>query len=87
MTLYTLYQNIFIFLQRLNTKHLYNYYYMTLSLNTYRLAHSLRYVLFVLLVGMSYILPSHAQPRLLNAVYPYPSEEQNCLLIDKQGLV
>ena len=60
---------------------------MTLSLNTYRLAHSLRYVLFVLLVGMSYILPSHAQPRLLNAVYPYPSEEQNCLLIDKQGLV
>ena len=87
MTLYTLYQNIFVFLQRLNTKHLYNYYYMTLSLNTYRLAHSLRYVLFVLLVGMSYFLPSHAQPRLLNAVYPYPSEEQHCLLIDKQGLV
>ena len=60
---------------------------MTQSLNTYRLAHTLRNILSVLLVGILYILPSHAQPRLLNAVYPYPSEEQHCLLIDKQGLI
>ena len=40
MTLYTLYQNIFVFLQRLNTKHLYNYYYMTKvsQVNKYQLA-------------------------------------------------
>ena len=41
----------------------------------------------ILLACISHILPSYAQPRLLNAVYPYPSEEQHCLLIDKQGLI
>ena len=41
----------------------------------------------ILLACISHILPSYAQPMLLNAVYPYPSEEQHCLLIDKQGLI
>lgn len=60
---------------------------MELSLNTYRLSTGKRYRLVILLSILLYILPSHAQPRLLNAVYPSPSEEQRCLLIDRQGLI
>ena len=60
---------------------------MTLSLNTYRPSNNKRYIMAILLACISHILPSYAQPRLLNAVYPYPSEEQHCLLIDKQGLI
>lgn len=44
-------------------------------------------ILLFLLLNVSFFLTSHAQPRLLNAVYPYPSDEQQCLLIDKQGLI
>lgn len=44
-------------------------------------------ILLFLLLNVSFFLTSHAQPRLLNAVYQYPSDEQQCLLIDKQGLI
>jgi len=46
--------------------------------------------LFVILIGLILTSPTQAAnclPRLLNAVYPSASEEQRCLLIDKQGLV
>lgn len=59
---------------------------MKLSLNTYRPTRIKRSLILLLLMALSYI-PSLAQPRLLNAVYPYPSEEQHCLLIDRQGLI
>ena len=46
--------------------------------------------LFVILIGLIFTSPMQAinsLPRLLNAVYPSASEEQRCLLIDKQGLI
>ena len=45
---------------------------------------------FILLLGLILAFPLQASndlPRLLNAVYPSASEEQRCLLIDKQGLI
>ena len=60
---------------------------MTLSLSTYRFIGNKKNILLLLLAYISFIIPSYAKPRLLNAVYPYPSEEQHCLLIDKQGLI
>ena len=44
--------------------------------------------LFVILIGLILTSPTQAAnslPRLLNAVYPSASEEQRCLLIDKQA--
>lgn len=59
---------------------------MNLSLNTYPSTRFKRNLLSLLLTVLSCI-STYAQPRLLNAVYPSPSEEQQCLLIDKQGLI
>lgn len=42
------------------------------------------FVLSILALPLSAI---NHQPRVLNAVYPSASEEQQCLLIDKQGLI
>ena len=44
-------------------------------------------LLATLLLNISFPLNIKAQPRLLNAVYPYASEEQHCMLIDKEGLI
>ena len=59
---------------------------MNLSLNTYPSTRFTRSLLSLLLTILS-CLSTYAQPRLLNAVYPSQSEEQQCLLIDKQGLI
>ena len=50
--------------------------------------HCMRWILVLFLMIISFGQPAvYAQPRLLNAVYPYSSDEQLCMLIDKQGLV
>lgn len=59
---------------------------MNQSLNTYPLTRYKRSLLSLLLTLLS-CLSTYAQPRLLNTVYPSQSEEQQCLLIDKQGLI
>lgn len=57
------------------------------SLCQYR-QHCMRWILVLFLMIISFSQPAvYAQPRLLNAVYPYSSDEQLCMLIDKQGLV
>lgn len=49
----------------------------------------MRGVILLLLILLNAIkLPlAYAQPRLLNVVYPYSSDEQLCMLIDRQGLI
>ena len=47
-----------------------------------------RYVLAVILLMLTpSLMALNYQPRVLNAVYPSASEEQQCLLIDKQGMI
>ncbi len=41
----------------------------------------------ILLILPPQLVAFNYQPRVLNAVYPSASEEQQCLLIDKQGLI
>ena len=44
-------------------------------------------ILLLLLLNLYNVQAVNILPRLLNAVYPNSSEEQRCLLIDKEGLI
>lgn len=44
-------------------------------------------IIAILMMCASPVCALTSQPRLLNAVYPSASEEQKCMLIDKQGLI
>ncbi len=44
-------------------------------------------IIIFLLLHTPLLMAINCQPRLLNAVYPAASEEQQCLLIDKQGMI
>lgn len=44
-------------------------------------------LLFFLTLNILFVFANNTEPRLLNVVHPSSSEEQQCMLIDKQGLM